>query len=172
MRLIHCTQKLLKELKVTPIDLASYIPDSGGLGDWYANLVRMDKRKCILFTNERTLYSFLIPGVVKSNLMNIKNEFLTHLIFNLQNDGFGIDVISTVRQEYAEIGFARTANKAVLGSMNDFTFQYEYLIMVRAEGLANSNIPEFNKLVNESPMSYLKYDSPIKVLKTLIGRSN
>ena len=172
MRLIHCTQKLLKELKDTPIDLASYIPDSGGIGDWYANLVRIDKRKCVLFTNERTLYSFLIPGVVKSNLMNIKNEFLTHLIFNLQNDGFGPDMVETVRQEYADVGFARTVNRAVLGSMIDFTFQYKYLIMVRAEGLANTRILEFNKLVNTSPMSYLKYDSPIKALRTLIGRSH
>ncbi len=172
MRLIHCTQKLLKELKVAPIDLVTYTHDSGGLGDWYANLVRIDKRKCVLFTNERTLYSFLIPGVVKSNLMNIKNEFLTHLIFNLQNDGFDSDVIEQVRQEYTDVGFARTVNRAVLGSMIDFTFQYKYLIMVRVEGLANTNILEFNKLVNESPMSYLKYDSPIEALRTLIGRSH
>ena len=168
MRLIHCTQKLLKELAVTPVDLAGYTQDSDGIGNWYAHLIRIDKRKCILFTNERTLYSFLIPHVVKSDLRNIKNEFIAHLVFNLQKDGFGIEVINKVRQEYGEIGFARTVNRSVIGSMNEFAFEYKFLIM-RDGGMENTIILEVNKIINQTPMKHnSKYLFPIKALKTLI----
>ena len=172
MRLIHCTQKLLKELDVTPVDLTSYTRDSEGLGNWYAHLIRIDKRKCILFTNEKTLYSFLIPQVVKSNLINIKNEFIAHLVFNLQKDGFGIDVINMVRQEYGEIGFARTANRSVIGSMNEFAFEYKFLIM-RDGGIENTKILEVNTKINQIPMKHnSKYLFPKEALKILIeGKS-
>jgi len=56
MRLLHCTQKLLKELNVeltAPVE-ARTNPDE--LGNWYANLLRFDRRKCILFTSEKTLF--------------------------------------------------------------------------------------------------------------------
>ncbi len=169
MRLIHCTRKLLKEFKVIPVDLTTHTQDSEGLGNWYANLLRTDKRKCILFTNGKTLYSFLIPRVVKSNLQNIKNEFLTHLTFNLQNEGFDLAIIDKVRQEYREIGFATTINRAVLGSMTDFTFQYKFLI-IRDGGLENANILKINRTVNQSPMSVLRYRYPIEALKMLLAK--
>ena len=64
MRLIHCTAKLLKELGNPPLQSPDE-PNPQGLGNWYANLLRIDRKKCILFTNEKTLYSFLIPRVKK-----------------------------------------------------------------------------------------------------------
>ncbi len=69
MQILHCTQKLLTELG-TPL-LADIPADPEGLGNWYANLIRIDRRKCLLFTNDKTLYSFLIPAVKKENLKNI-----------------------------------------------------------------------------------------------------
>jgi hypothetical protein len=80
----------------------------------------------------QSLYTFLIPKVLKANLKNIEDEFLIHLSYNLQNEGFGLEVINRVMQEYHEIGFARTSNRQVLGSMNEFAFEYDYLI--RREG--------------------------------------
>jgi Domain of unknown function (DUF6933) len=50
----------------------------------------------------------------------------------LQSEGFGIEVINRVMQEYHEIGFAKTSNRQVLGSMNEFAFEYDYFI--RREG--------------------------------------
>lgn len=123
VRLIHCTQKLLKEMGPPTIETSSS-ESPEGLGNWYANLLRIDKRKCLLFTNEKTLYTFLIPKVLKANLKNIEQEFLINLSYNLQCEGFRIDVINRVMQEYQEIGFAKTSNRQVLGSMNEFAFQY------------------------------------------------
>ena len=86
MTLIQCTLKLLKELGSLPLQ----DPDNSspqGLGNWYANLFRIGRRKCVLFTNEKTLYSFLIHKVKKENLKNIEEEFLVNLNLNLQAEG-------------------------------------------------------------------------------------
>ncbi|OHE55684.1 MAG: hypothetical protein A2Z47_05010 [Thermodesulfovibrio sp. RBG_19FT_COMBO_42_12] len=132
MRIIHCTQKLLKELDVPLVEPDKIPQPAEGLGNWYANLLRIDRRKCLLFTNEKSLYTFLIPKVLKTNLKNIEQEFLINLSYNLQHEGFGLEVINRAMQEYQEIGFARTSNRQVLGSMNEFAFEYDYLI--RREG--------------------------------------
>jgi len=117
MTLIRCTQKLIKELGNPPLQNPSDELDTQGLGNWYANLLRIDHRKCILLTNEKTLYSFLIPKVKKEHLKNVEEEFLVNLNLNLQAEGLRIEVINRVMQEYTQIGFAKTSNKSVLGTL-------------------------------------------------------
>src|SRR4030065_354197 len=167
VRIIHCTKKLLKELNVSPIEPDSYPSNTEGFGNWYANLLRIDRRKCLLFTIEKTLYTFLIPKVLKDNLKNIEDEFFINLNYNLQNEGFGLDVINKIMQEYQEIGFAKTMSKSVLGSMNDLAYHYEFQIM-REGGIVNIRILHLNKEINRTPMGALKYHYPIDVLKNLL----
>jgi len=165
MRLIHCTQKLLKEMGTPPIE-TPLSESTEGLGNWYANLLRIERKKCLLFTNEKSLYSFLIPKVLKVNLKNIEEEFLINLSYNLQYEGFGLDVINRVMQEYEDIGFAKTSNRQVLGSMNQLAFEYEVLVEQK-EGLENIRILELNKQINRTIMGALKYRYPIESLRKL-----
>ena len=167
MRIIHCTKKLLKELDVPLVEPDKIPVPTEGIGNWYANLLRIERRKCLLFTNEKTLYTFLIPKILKANLKNMEEEFLINLSYNLQNEGFGLDVINRVMQEYGEIGFAKTSSKSVLGSMNDFTYQYEVHI-IGDGGIDNIRILQLNQSINRTPMSSLKYKSPIEALKKLL----
>ena len=166
MRIIRCTQRLLRELGISPPDAEASVSDREGLGNWYANIIRLDRRKCLIFTNERTLYTFLIPGVLKRDLENIKNEFVSNLIFNLQNEGFDLEVIDRIRQEYKEIGFAKTASKIILGSMNDFALQYE--VLLPEAGIAHVKILHLNRKINMTPMSAINYAYPIERLKDVL----
>ena len=168
MRIIHCTLKLLKELDISLVEPDKIPLPTEGLGNWYANLLRLDRRKCLVFTNEKSLYTFLIPKVLKANLKNIEQEFLINLSYNLQNEGFGLEVINRVMQEYQEIGFAKTSNRQVLSSMIEFAFQYDYFIR-REEGLEKARIFEINKHINRTIKGALKYKHPIEALKTLLG---
>ena len=166
MRLIHCTAKLLKELKNPPLQNPD-TQNSDGLGNWYANLLRIDRRKCILFTNEKTLYSFMIPNVLKKNIRNIQEEFLVNLYFNLQTEGFPLEVINRVMAEYTEMGFAKTASKTVLGAMTQLMFEYEVFIQMK-EGLENVKILEMNKDINRSLMRGDRHLHPIEMLQELL----
>jgi hypothetical protein len=97
----------------------------------------------------------------------LEDEFLINLNLNLQVEGFSLEVINRVMQEYGEIGFAKTANRQVLGSMNEFAFQYEFLIR-REGGIDGIKILGVNKQINRTPMSPLKYGYPVDALKNLL----
>jgi len=164
--ILHCTQKLLKELGSPALQTPTQT--NNGLGNWYANLLVIDRRKCILFTNEKTLYSFLLPNAKKENLTNIAEEFLLNLNLNLQAEGFPIEVITKVMQEYSDIGFAKTANKHILGSMNEFTFQYKDIIMNRYARIEQVKALELNKEINRTIMGGINYLKPVEALRELL----
>ena len=170
MRIIHCTKKLLKELDIPLIEPDKIPSNPEGLGNWHANLIGIDRRRCLLFTNEKTLYTFLIPKVLKDNLKNIEDEFLTHLTYNLQNEGFGLEVIS-IQQEYKEIGFAKTSNKRVLGSLDEFAFEYEFMIR-REGGIEKVKILEINRQINRTIKVAIRYQRPIEALKKVLQGAN
>jgi Domain of unknown function (DUF6933) len=168
LRIIHCTKKLLKELDVPLVEPDKIPQPTEGIENWYANLLRIDRRKCLLFTNEKTLYSFLIPRVLKQNLTNIQDEFLINLNLNLQAEGFGIEVINRVMQEYQDIRFAKTASKHILGAMNQIAFEYEVLIEMK-EGIENAKVLEMNRDINRTILKGIKYLHPIEALRNLLN---
>jgi len=43
MRLIHCTQKLLKEMGNPALQSIEEMTDTEGLGNWYGNIIRIDQ---------------------------------------------------------------------------------------------------------------------------------
>jgi hypothetical protein len=168
MQVIHCTKKLLIELGA----LGSKIPSEPAtkfFGPWHANLIRIERRKCILFTNDRTLYSFLVPGFRKKD--DVHDLFLLNLSSNLAAESFGQGDILKALDEYREIAIAPTTNRSVLGSMNDLVSQVEFLIS-RAGGLENAEMLRANMMLNRVPMSALKYKYAIEKIYELFGRTD
>ena len=58
MQLIRCTKKLQKEMGLKSSDLCTEEPRFSYLGSWHANLIHIDRRKCVLFVNDKTLFNF------------------------------------------------------------------------------------------------------------------
>ena len=85
MATLQCTLKLLKELAVTP---SPPVESSGVLESWHGNLLRFDRRKCIPFTNDATLYSVFVPGVRKPQLRRIQDVFGQAVFQSLRLGGF------------------------------------------------------------------------------------
>ncbi len=168
MQIIHCTKKLLNELGA----LGSKIPagqPTGVFGPWHANLIRIERRKCILFTNDRTLYSFLVPGVKKKD--DIHDLFFLNLNAGLAAEGLKQGEILKALAEYNEIAIAPTSNRSVLGSMNDLAGEVEFLIG-RAGGLEKADMLRVNMMLNRVPMGALKYDFAIEKVFELFGRTD
>jgi hypothetical protein len=167
MHIIHCTQKLLKELAVPLVNPAVYPESTEGLGNWYANLFRIERRKCVLFTNEKTFYSFVVLKVLKKDLNNIKEVFLNHLVSNFRFEEFPPEMVN--REEYRDIGFAKTASRSILGSMNELRFQFEYDIY-REGGIDNINQLEANHQLNRNIMGALKYGCPVDAMRDFLQK--
>jgi hypothetical protein len=171
MQTIHCTQKLLKELGKQGATIPQSATQHSLLGPWHANLIRIERRKCSLFTNGCTLYSFLVPGVKKADLNNFRELFLLHLKMNLMKEGFRTEDINKALGAYEEISVAPTTNRSVLGSMNDLVNQSDFLVY-RAGGLDKADMLLVNMLLNRIPMGALKYQYPIEKLYERFGRQD
>jgi hypothetical protein len=166
MQIIHCTKKLLNELGALGSKMPAEHP-TGVFGPWHANLIRIERRKCILITNDRTLYSFLVPGVKKKD--DFHEMFLMNLNAHLAAEGLRKGEILTALEEYSEIAIAPTTNRSVLGSMNDLVNQVEFLIH-RAGGLEKSDI--LNMMLSRVPMGALKYHYAVEKASELFVRTD
>jgi hypothetical protein len=171
VQIIHCTKKLMRELDVSSSESMATEPLSGVLGPWHANLIRIERRKCLLLTNDRTLYSILIPGVKKKDLDIFRELFALHLKMNLEKEGFGPADVCKALEEYGEIAIAPTKSRSVLGSMNDLADQADFLVG-RAGGLDKADMLTVNMMLNRIPMGAIKYRYAIDKVYELFGRTD
>lgn len=166
MAILRCTKKLLTELKTKPSEGSIF---SNEVGSWHANLLRVDRRKCVLFTHDVTLYSFLVPGFKKSQFENFRDVFGQNLFKSLLWENFPQSQIEIVLDEHREIIIAKTNNRSVLGSMNDLAFQLKYRIAAMG-GLVNVNLMKLNYGLNRIPMSAIKEIYSIDELRNLLNK--
>ena len=74
MPLIRCTRKLLTEMGAHVASSAEEAHDAL-LGNRYAHLLRIDRRKCVIFTSERTLLTFLVVGLDRDAIRDYATLF-------------------------------------------------------------------------------------------------
>ena len=91
--LVHCTQKLLAEIQDRLID-----PSASG-ESWHANVLRFDRRKCVLFTHDATLYSVFVPGLKKPDFEHLDEVFGQRLFKALLWDEFPQTQIERMLEE-------------------------------------------------------------------------
>jgi hypothetical protein len=166
MAILRCTKKLLTELKAKPQEETISLNE---LGSWHANLLTIDRRKCILFTHDSTLYSFFVPGLKKLQFENFREVFGQNLFKNLLWENFSQNQIEIILDEHREIIIAKTNNRSVLGSMNDLAFQLKYRIAAMG-GLSNVDLAELNHDLNRIPMSAIKEVYSIYELRNLLDK--
>ena len=161
MATVRCTTKLLKELGTKPT-IAPAQPSS--LSDWHANLLRIERKKYVLFTNDQTLYSFLIHLARRPVLADFIELFRLGLLKSLLAEGLDdTRVAQTVGGQGPTI-ITRTSSRSVLGSMNDVAFQTKYMVHYEG-GLANVDFVEIGREINRVPMKAINYNGAIEELK-------
>jgi hypothetical protein len=157
--IIHCTKKLLTELKAKP---TTEEPPKDPFLSWHANMFYIDRRKCVLITNDITLFALFIPALKKPDFQNFDLIFGQHLLKNLMQEGIGQSQIETLLSKCLEITYDKTNNRSVLGSMNDQRFLVECFIQDEG-GLARTNIFELNHRLNRNILSAIDYKHPIEM---------
>jgi hypothetical protein len=140
----------------------------GMLGPWHANLIYINRRKCIIFVNDATLFNFIVPDVNRSAIRDLQNLFLDFLHPVLAQEGFSQSQREMLTSEYAEVVYGPTCSKSVLGSMNDFAFHYEHWI-ASTNGLHSAEVPGIISKMNHMPMGALKYSHSIDALRKVVN---
>ena len=167
MQLIRCTKKLQKEMGLKQSDLCDEEPHFSYLGPWHANLINIDRRKCVLFVNDRTLFNFIAPDVSRVQIRGLNKLFKGYLSCVLADEDIAAADREKILSEYDEVGFANTNSKSVLGSMNDLAFHYKCSIL-EAGGVHSPAVPEIIRRLNRMPMGSLKYVFSIEALKAMV----
>ncbi|MEH0167376.1 DUF6933 domain-containing protein [Roseateles microcysteis] len=147
----RCTQKLLTRLNAVPAPEPA--PPDSVLGDWYANIVRAGRTQVVLAISERTLLSVVVPAKEGRTLVRRFSEALEPLLLSI---GVPAEDVVAERNAMQQSAIAKTANRRVLGSLNDLAFQLEV-------GLTHQ--PERTLLAQslwlaQTPMKVIEYGSP------------
>ncbi len=168
MPLIRCTKKLLTEMGDAALSTPGQAAGDVLLGDWFANLLRIEGQKCVIFTSERTLLTFLVPGLRRDAIRDLPNIFRDGLSGLLESEAFTDEAVDRLHSEYRELAIASTNDRRVLGSLNDLSQMAEAHVQ-HGGGLHSCDVREINHRLNQTPMKLLKMLSPIAATKSLLG---
>lgn len=113
MLIVHATKKLLD--RVGPPGTAE--ESTTLLGPWYATALFW-KPQVALFVNESTLLPVLMPLAPATTLLD---RFPQQLGVVLAAHGAAEEVVHRELEQMAECRLAKTANRSVVGVMNEFT---------------------------------------------------
>ena len=167
MQLIRCTAKLRREMGVKDSALFEGSAAELVLGPWHANLIHINRRKCVLFANDKTLFNFIAPDVSRPDIRELRQLFLSYLHPVLAGEGFSKPEREEIASEYDEVQIAKSASKSVLGSMNDLAFHYEHRILT-AGGIHSPEVPGIISALNRMPMGALEYTFPVEELRRIV----
>jgi hypothetical protein len=166
MQLIRCTGKLQKEMGLKKSDLCEVVPKFSYLGSWHANLIYIDRRKCVVFANDKTLFNFIATDVSRAQIRELDTLFRGLLHCVLSDEGFEPAVKEKIVAEYDAVAYAKTNNRSVLGSMNDLIFHYK-LLTQNAGGVHSFAVPGIIRQLNRMPMQAISYKFPIVAMRAM-----
>ncbi len=157
---VRCTSKLLKVIGGPP-PLGNAEPAAD---DWYANLLWLDGRKCLLISHAGTLFSVFEPDLAKASLTAI-GPLLVQLI---ERELAAEDLPKTTFGSLEASAFAvgRTCSRSVLGSMTDMRYQIERAAE-QSGGLRHLDLPSLNRSLRRIPFGALNYEPPIDRTRAL-----
>lgn len=151
MILLRCTRKLCERLK--QVDILPASPSTTVLGDWYCNLVYFGRTQVILCASEKTLLPILIPARDAPSFPTRLKEALavTLAAFSIHQDAIQLEL-----NQMNEYQIAPTANRRVLGSLNDFERMSSFMF---AQPMPPS-LEEVSITLADTPCSPIGYKSP------------
>ena len=154
---IRCTAKLLKLLSGSPGSPTTSSLEPGD-DDWYANLLWLDRRKCLLMTQAATLFSLFEPEIVKASINPFGAMAVSLVERELASEELAPNTFGPLQATAFLVG--RTCNRSVLGTMTDIRYQIEWAVD-QSGGLRNTDIGQLNRWLRRIPFGAISYERPI-----------
>lgn len=114
-----CTVKALSKLK--RLKSVSIQKTEISLSNWYVDLITLERKKYCLFTNSKTLFSFIMYVGTKKEIQNLETLFIDKLKEQIAR-AYGLKINSDkyVNVNCGSFVYNKTNSRSILGSMNDF----------------------------------------------------
>jgi len=119
--------------------------------------------------NEDTLLSFVLFGIKKTNVRKTPELFLRGLDQLLTIEGFTLNQINRVFEDYDTYEFTKTISKSVIGNMNDLVDLYKYSVAYDG-GLKHCDLGELILKINRTPQRNIGWSKSIEKTKELLDK--
>jgi len=162
---LRCTQKLLKRMHLTVDDLRDTVAvePTNALGDWYANLLIVERQHLVMFVSARSRLCVLVYARDIDRLRKRFEDALTELLQVLQisEEAIQRELNATSRLCYG-LTTATPEGRSVLGSINDFTKILQYM------GLEGRSLYDWNLYFTTWVCGPLGYKYPGEMARQLL----
>lgn len=158
---MRCTEKLRKKLRLPKLEEEAPASTTG-LGDWFGNPVSTRHARVILLVSERSRLAVLVHA---RQLDRFERRFADAVADLLLDIGVPAESVAREREAMNDLVYARTNSRSVLGTMNDYTFA----LRIHLEEEPEKTLHEIALILSTTPVGPLGYDSPEKVVTTLLG---
>jgi hypothetical protein len=154
--MLRCTAKVLALLRVSEPAIGQ-----ANQQDWYAHLVWVDRRKCLLVTHTGTLFSVFMPNVTAAGLRPIGPPVVSAIQAALRAEHLPEDTLGDL--DPRQVVVAKTADRRILGTINDLAFTIEHVIAA-AGGLARCDFDALHHGLHRTINSITGYIPPIDLV--------
>ena len=145
-----CTKKVQDFIGLKPSDLSEIEPERFVLGNWFVNSFTQNRRKVLVFMEEKTLFSFIIIGVRKEHIKTLRKHFLEGLCLQLKAEGISPQTVLAFSNNETVLQYTKTDNRSKVGSMTDLINLYSAWIE-SAGGLSEIDVVEMGMKLNRVP---------------------
>jgi len=158
--IFRLTQKLTRKVKLSPLRA---MPDGQNpFIDWTAHLFTAQRAQYIIVVNTASLYSLLIYGRGITDDNDLIQATLAFMREFMAYDGCEFLYRRLIAPNTTTVSFAKASNRHVIGSINEFVFEAKFYLIER-----RLSPFETSRQINETPMSYLDYNTPRQAFRDL-----
>ena len=158
--IFRLTQKMAKKVKLPP--LKAFPTSQNPFIDWTAHLFTAERAQYIIVTNTASLYSLIMYGRGITDDDEIVQRTMEFMREYMADDGCEFLYQRLIAPHSGTVSFAKATNRHVIGSMNELIFEARFYMTER-----RLSPYETSQNINETPMSYLDYNSPNEAFRLL-----
>ena len=149
---LHCSQKFMKALGKNA-DKIFHAPHPGHadlsiLGSWTAHVFFLSRVKFVLFVNDKTVLTLIVPFAPKEKILErFRHALLKELV--------SLEIPSARATEevicYDNFTLSKNTDRSMAGYLNQITFEYKYLMFYRMEKGSTVDLEKIQASINDSP---------------------
>jgi hypothetical protein len=137
--LLRCTARLLKLLGSRSGPL---VDADTGVDDWYANVLMIERRKCLLLVHAETLFAVLGTDVRVKQFNDLGLYVATLVVDALASERLAGTALGPT--DAAGVRVAKTASRSVLGHLNEMALEVDHAIAASG-GMRLADVAEVNR---------------------------
>lgn len=166
MLTLRCTQKLRKEMGLSPKDLQDDAEDSL-LGDWYAHMFFQDRKKCVCFVAEKTLLCFIATALPRERIKRLDEVFRDGLFRLLLDEGFQPQHATPIFEECQKVQYATTTDRSMTGTVNELVKDIQFWLPHHGS-VVSPDLATLHHKLNRNPLKRNKYVFAIERTKQVL----